>query len=267
VLGTGAGPPASVVGAPQGLALQQVASSFDPLALGAARALYLTGATGALAAMRLIAGIMLALGPFFIAFLLFESTRGLFEGWIRVLAGAALGALGTAVVLGVELALIEARLAELIAWRTAGYSIPGAAAELFVLSLVFALVVLAILIASWRLTVGFGLPAAWRSAPAQLAAAIAGTEARTAAHAGGAVAPASIERSRAVAVAEAVAVVQRREALQTGTGHDPATRRAEPHAGSRDTMPDGAPPPLGQGHRRRTRGRLSSSAGRRDKSA
>jgi hypothetical protein len=32
-------------------------------------------------------------------------------------------------------------------------------------------------------------------------------------------------------------------------------------------MPDGPRPPLGQGHRRRTRGRLSSSAGRRDNGA
>ena len=58
----------------------------------AARAsLFLTGAIGALAAVRLIAGLLLALGPFFIAFLLFDGTRGLFEGWMRVLAGAALG--------------------------------------------------------------------------------------------------------------------------------------------------------------------------------
>src|SRR5688572_31916345 len=50
--------------------------------------------------------------------------------------GSALGALGTAVVLGVELALVEPRLAELIAWRNGGYSIPGAPAELFAISLV-----------------------------------------------------------------------------------------------------------------------------------
>ena len=33
--------------------------------------------------VRLIAGLLLALGPFFVAFLLFDGTRGLFEGWVR----------------------------------------------------------------------------------------------------------------------------------------------------------------------------------------
>ena len=70
--------------------------------------------------MRLVAGLLLALGPFFIAFLLFDGTRGLFEGWLRVLGGAALGALGTAIVLGVELALLEPWLADLLACRLAG---------------------------------------------------------------------------------------------------------------------------------------------------
>ena len=64
---------------------------FNTFALGGARATYLIGALGALALVRLVAGLLLALGPFFIAFLLFDGTRGLFEGWVRVLAGAALG--------------------------------------------------------------------------------------------------------------------------------------------------------------------------------
>src|SRR5204862_1796175 len=108
-------------------------------AFGGARLLFLAGAAGALAALRLIAGVLLALGPFFFAFLLFDGTRGLFEGWLRVLAGTALGALGTAVALGVELAFLEPRLAYLISLRAAGYATPGAAIELMVVTLIFAL--------------------------------------------------------------------------------------------------------------------------------
>lgn len=249
---------------------QQQASSFDPIALGAARIVFLTGALGALAAMRLIAGLMLALGPFFIAFILFSGTRGLFEGWIRVLAGTALGTLAAMIVLGVELAFIEPWLGELLAARNAGYSIPGAPVELLVVSIMFALAILASVAASWRLTVGFGLPAAWRAAPAQLAEAISGRElqVRATTRAPGSAAAAS-DRSRATIVADAVAATQRREHAGGGNAvfQSSPSRRAEPHADRREERAAGARPPLGQAHRRRTRGRVSAGAGRRDKGA
>src|SRR5439155_567824 len=65
---------------------------FNTFAIGGSRMLFLVGAIGGLAAVRMIAGLLLAVGPLFVAFLLFENTRSLFEGWIRVLAGAALAA-------------------------------------------------------------------------------------------------------------------------------------------------------------------------------
>jgi len=260
-LGTGAGGPAATTGAMQ--PSRQSISVFDPLALGLARVIYLVGAVGALAAMRLVAGIMLALGPFFAAFLLFESTRGLFEGWIRVLAGAALGALGVAVVLGVELALIEPWLGQLIAWRAAGYSIAGAPTELLVVSLVFALSILAVVIGAWRLTVGFGLPAAWRTAPARLVETVRRVNGSLAPVMRGQAVP--TERSRATLVADAMTATMRRE-LAGGTGHALAPRRAEPHDAGRAQAASAARTPLGQSYRR-ARTRLSASAARRDKSS
>lgn len=260
VLGTGIAPIAPV--APQAEAAQRAPSLFDPFAMGGARIVYLTGAVGALAAMRLIAGIMLALGPFFVAFLLFEGTRGLFEGWIRVLAGSALGALGTAIVLGVELALIEPRLAELIAWRTAGYAVPGAPVELFVISLVFAFVNLAVLIAAWRLTVGFGLPATWRALPARLVDLGRGQDIRVPAVERDRLVGGGTDRSRAASIADAVVTTQRRDALREGIGSATAPRRAEPH-GERQEPGEVRHTPLGQGARR-TRSRISASAARRD---
>lgn len=265
ILGTGAGAPAMATVA--SASPQQVPSAFDPFALGGARIIYLSGAVGSLAAMRLIAGLMLALGGFFVAFLLFESTRGLFEGWIRVIAGASLGALGTAVVLGVELALLEPWLAQLIALRSAGYSIPGAPVELFVVSVVFSLATLAIVIAAWRLTVGFALPAPWRSAPARLIEAVRNQDVSVSFASRESAAIASSDRSRAVVVAESVAASQRREVAHGGTGYELAPRRAESHDSSRQSASESPRQRLGQTQRRRPRGRISASAGRRDRGA
>ncbi len=188
---------------------EATSSGFDGLALGGARILFLAGAIGSLAAVRLIAGLLLALGPFFIAFLLFDGTRGLFEGWLRVLAGAALGALGSAILLGVELALLEPWLIQLLAIRAADQPITGVPVELFAVTLVFALALLAVLVAAGRVAFGFRLPPAWRSAPVQLAQALRGEA--PAAAAARAIPAAAGGRSRAVAVADAVAATQRRE--------------------------------------------------------
>ena len=261
VLGPGIGAPAPLGGTAAPAARQRTPSAFDPFALGGARVIYLAGAIGALAGLRMVAGLMLALGPIFVSFLLFEGTRGLFEGWLRVLAGAALGALGSSIVLGVELALLEPWLAELIAWRNAGYSIAGTPVELLVVSIIFALVLAAVVAASWRVTVGFGLPAAWRAVPAQLAGAwgsrtsgldAAVTEPRI---------PTAAERSRAAAVVEAVGAAQRRELIRLGSTGEGSS----PSPGADPVSPEEAHRrPLGQSNRRRVRTRVSSSANRRD---
>ncbi|HVQ08886.1 MAG TPA: type IV secretion system protein [Allosphingosinicella sp.] len=247
-------------------------ANFDTFAIGGSRILYLTGAIGALAAVRLIAGLLLALGPFFIAFLLFEGTRGLFVGWIRALAAAALGALGASIVLGVELALLEPRLAELIALRTAGLPIPGAAIELFVIALVFTLALLAMLIAAARVALGFRLPDGWRAAPALAAEAVRGDSVR---FAGVPREPAAAgaDRSRAALVVDAVAASQRRESVAAARGANMAgaasdgqpSRRIGQHMPARDLPEAAAAVPIGQSYRRRTRGRISASAGRRDR--
>lgn len=259
ILGPGVGAPAPLGGAVTQSSTQRAPSAFDPFALGGARIVYLASAIGALAGLRMVAGLMLALGPIFVSFLLFEGTRGLFEGWLRVLAGAALGALGSAIVLGVELALLEPSLAELITWRNAGYSVPGAPVELFVVTIIFALVLVTVVAASWRATVGLGLPATWRAAPGQLVSAfntrsqnieVGGVEQRV---------QSSVERSRAAAVVEAVGAVQRRELMRLEGSNSSQVGRSSVSA------PEGGPrPALGQSNRRRVGARVSASANRRD---
>lgn len=246
---------------------QEPPSIFGSFALGTARLVYLTATIAAFASVRLVAGLLLALGPLFIAFLLFEGTRSLFEGWIRALAAAAIGAIAVTVLLGVELALLEPWLADLIARREAQISIgAGAATELLVVALAFALALLAGLGMAARLVLGFRLPSAWRAAPAQMIAGWRGG--------GDAFAPSirpprethvpAAQLSRAAAIAEAVEHAQRREAAaqQLGAGSG-SPGQAITARGPGRLMP-ATPTPLGQSHRR-TQGRVSASAGRRDR--
>ncbi|MDQ3539630.1 MAG: type IV secretion system protein [Chloroflexota bacterium] len=129
-------------------------AGFDTFALGASRTAFMTGVLGALGSLRLLAGILLALGPLFIGFLLFDATRGLFEGWLKALAGAALGSLIVSIMLGVELALLEPWLNQLVERRNAGEAILMAPSQLLALSTVFALFLLASVALGFRLVHG-----------------------------------------------------------------------------------------------------------------
>ena len=249
------------------------AGSFDSLAFGGARILFLTGAAGALAIVRLIAGLLLAVAPFFVAFLLFDATRGLFAGWLRVLGGVALGALGASVLLGVQLAFIEPRIVNLIAVRAAGYSVPGAAIELFAIMLIFALALVAMLVALARVVYGFRFPSIQQLLPGQWSERAGGDRPiNTNLQRDTAAAPAA-ERSRAAAVADAVAASQRREAplpaaamaATAGAAGGPSRTTVVTASNPRDSVPGArpAPQPLGQSGRR-TRNRTSSVLNRRD---
>lgn len=248
------------------------AGNFDNLAFGGARILFLTGAAGALAIIRLIAGLLLAVAPFFVAFLLFDATRGLFAGWLRVLGGVALGALGASILLGVQLAFIEPRIVNLIAIRAAGYSIPGAAIELFAIMLIFGLALVAMLVALARVVYGFRFPPLQQLLPGRWSGRAGDRPITTNLQRDTAAAPAA-GRSRAAAVADAVAASQRREAplpaaamaATAGAAGAPSRTTIVSASSARDSGPGArpAPQPLGQTGRR-ARNRTSSVSNRRD---
>ena len=98
-------------------------TTYETKALGAARMSFLTGAIGSIALTRLAAGVLLALAPLFIAFLLFDATRGLFGGWLRGLIGLTLGTTASSLVIAVETAIVQPRVVTLINLRASGYSI------------------------------------------------------------------------------------------------------------------------------------------------
>ncbi|MFC3580826.1 type IV secretion system protein [Sphingomonas hylomeconis] len=233
------------------------------------RALYLTGAIAAFASVRILAGLLLALGPLFALFLLFDATRGLFEGWVRGLTGAALGALATSIVLGVELALMEPWLAQILDQRRNDLSTPSVPVELLVVGLVFATTLIALLIGVARVAQGFRIPDALRVASARLLDATRAAHASTARTLAEPAVPAA-ERSRAYRIADAVAANQRREAAAPVDGYRIGGRSADIGAAmARDATRGAASDtmiatPIGQRYRRRTGSRVSAGAVRRD---
>jgi type IV secretion system protein VirB6 len=237
----------------------------DATMLSQSRTLYLTGAIASFSSVRVVAGLLLALGPLFALFLLFDTTRGLFEGWVRGIAGAALGALSTSIVLGVELALMEPWLIQILELRRQNIPTPSVPTELLALTLVFVLTLLAALIATARVAQGFRMPAAVRTAAARWADALR-ERAQQPALAGAEQHEIADPRTRAHSVADAVAASQRREAGLLPPPPAQLSYQGTTQAVSRD-IPAAAPVPLGQSYRRRTRGRVSAGASRRDRNA
>ena len=238
---------------------------FDAFALGGSRILFELTAVASLGLVRIVAGLMLALGPFFIAFLMFENTRSLFEGWIRVLGGAALAAVGVSIALGLELALLEPWLGNVLARRMAGEALPTVSTELFVIACLFAIITAAALYGCARVIGAFRLAPLLRMVP------MLSERGK-----GGAIPPGNLvmreteqaERSRAATVANVLAATSRRErgelALSLG-GMPAAASRRLLFSASKESAYMTAP--VGRAFTRRTHSRVSGVAARRDSGA
>src|SRR3546814_14898117 len=70
---------------------------FDNFALGFARVVFLVATIASFAAVRIVAGLLLAPAPLFAALLLFAVTRGLFACCLKAPFGSALGHLPIAI--------------------------------------------------------------------------------------------------------------------------------------------------------------------------
>ena len=238
---------------------------FDAFALGGSRILFELTAVASLGIVRIVAGLMLALGPFFIAFLMFENTRSLFEGWARVLAGSALAAVGISIALGLELALLEPWLGNVLARRMAGEALPTVSTDLFVIACLFAIITAAALYGCARVTGAFQLAPLLRTIPM-----LSERSREGAIPAGNAVARETeqAERSRAAAVASVLLATSRRErgelALSSG-GVAAAPGRRPQLSASNDSAHMLVP--VGRSFTRRPQSRVSAVAARRDSGA
>lgn len=230
--------------------------------LSASSVVLLLSSLAALLSVRIIIGIMLALGPLFIACLLFDNLRGLFEGWVRVLAGAAIGSISATVALELELAVLEPQLKRLLDAVAAQQMPATGAIEVFVTTLLFSAIFLALLVAAAKAAAGFRL---FRTRPLARADAqpvpantidIRPATSRTTQH--------EVEPS-VVMMHHSQSARPTKVAASTTNMIDPSRRIVAPHSSTEATTQSFEP--LSASHRPRRATRRSATAVRRDRRA
>jgi len=117
----------------------------DETALGWGRTVFLGATIGSLALLRVAAGLLLAITPLIAGLLLFDLTRGLFAGWFRGLAFTALGSLGIALLLAVQVAVMEPWITDALDRRSLGYATPTFPSELLAIAIGFGVAAFALL--------------------------------------------------------------------------------------------------------------------------
>ncbi len=237
----------------------------DQTALGYGRVAFLSGVIGPTAAVRLGAGILLALAPLLAALLLFAGTRDLFIGWLRALGACAIAGLVLPLIYGVQLAILEPWLRDAVAQRGTQMLTPSVPTELMVIGVSFALIAFAVLGLIIRLAFfSRGLAIGNLFGPAPGAIGTAGMPTMRPALASALSDP----PSRAFVVAEAVARTMRGEEA-AGAGRNRAERdvggRTPAPAERRGADPRPQPELLGDSFRAASRsGRTATVSQRRD---
>lgn len=228
---------------------------------------------GLAGALRIAIGFLLAVAPLAIMSLLFRGTNGLFVGWVRALAGAALGLVAATIVTAIHLVAVESELAHLVAVGAGQASATVDTQALTTVVMFFALVAVITTLAAIRMGGALRLPAAYLALPAYAPAAepaplpsvaapnVAGTSTVR-----GVAGPAA--NARAAAVAEVLTTAVHRE-QRPGHGAGRAAAPAPGQAASPATARRGeerVAEPLGVTGRRSI-GRRTLSAARRDRIA
>ena len=132
---------------------------FGAALLTGTAAVLLMSTLRVLLAAKIVLGVLLGLGPLFIALLLFEATRGVFEGWLWASLGFAFAPLMATLLTGVALTMLEPSLVEMEQLRAQGVFPLEPVYTVTLLVLVFAGVSLGMLVASGVVAAGFRLPA------------------------------------------------------------------------------------------------------------
>ena len=124
---------------------------------------------GLAGALRIAIGFLLAVAPLAIMSLLFRGTNGLFVGWVRALAGAALGLVAATIVTAIHLVAVESEIAHMIAVGAGQDSATIDTQALATVVMFFALVALVTTLAAIRMGSALRLPAAYVALPADCA--------------------------------------------------------------------------------------------------
>jgi type IV secretion system protein VirB6 len=137
-------------------------AGFDSVLLLGSAVLLLLSTLGVLIACKIVLGLLLAFGPIFIALMLFETTQGLFEGWLRAALGFAFAPLAVTLLLGFGLILLEPSLQQIETMRGQAQYIPGVGFGVAVLVTALASVSIGLVAAGGVIAGGFRLPRATR---------------------------------------------------------------------------------------------------------
>ncbi len=132
--------------------------AFGATALWLSAITLLVSTLGLLILAKLMLGLLLAIGPFFVGLLLFESTKGFFEGWLRTALGFALVPLATIVFMAGLLASLEPSLQGLAIARTENRYDLQPILTVMVIILTFTAVFGSVIGLCTRLVAGFRLP-------------------------------------------------------------------------------------------------------------
>ena len=118
----------------------------------------LLASVGLILASKILLGLLLALGPIFIALFLFEATRGIFDGWLRTTIGFALVPLATTVFSAAMLMMLSPFVARLAALAKANRFDMGVIVTITIIVAVFVIVV------SQVIRLGMGIAGGYRTA-------------------------------------------------------------------------------------------------------
>lgn len=116
---------------------------------------------GVLIATRVVLAILLAIAPAMAGFLLFDSTRGMAQGWLATMVAAAIAPLFVLLVAAIEFALLAPMITRLLAEQAAGVFENTAVMPIGLVSLIFLLALGFAVRASSR--IGEGIRLAGRS--------------------------------------------------------------------------------------------------------
>lgn len=240
----------------------QGGAGLAALQLNAAGFLMLMDTLGAVLTAKIVLGLLLGLGPLFLGLLLFEATRGVFEGWLRATIGFALVPLVAVFGLVLQLSLVAPHLEVLRQTQAQNLVDFGPATAILLLTLVATMVSCALAIAVGVIAGGFRLrsfrAARVESAMAPTYAAPVGQTPLLTSRA-----PyAEASQPRVVTIAAAAAAMERREISEVGGA--PAPRRLSVASRREDTGAGSGPPSFGRSYRRTAQPRSTSSSLRRD---
>lgn len=116
--------------------------------LVSAQSLLVTSVVSAFATLKIVIALMLALGPVFIAAALFDASRGLFAGWLRVLLGTMIASIALPAIITLELAVLEPQVGALQRLFETGQALGPLPGRLWETTALFAVVMLASVLAS-----------------------------------------------------------------------------------------------------------------------